>query len=345
MDVQPCSSLLDIVYSFSAANFGAQHLSAQPIPPILIPDLTELITRCCQYPVCGGAYGDIYKCVYHGPGGDEEVAIKAIRPFFSAEVLRRELGIWKRLRHSNILKFMGTTQHFGPSEALVAPWIANGNLTSFLSENNETLGLRDRLLLVRTSSTFPVCLELIILHKLRDIAAGLNYLHTFSVDVDGRACLNAVVHGDLTGNNILIGNDRTAYLADFGLSGTLTQLPGMTYLEKMSCHPGALRWTAPELFSAEEAASAITTRSDIYSFGSIMLQVSTGDVPWPHLINAAAILRKVVVEEETHPRPDDDRVTDQHWKFMTLCWSKEPDARPSAEEALQFIDNELSEQR
>ncbi|KAG1781802.1 kinase-like domain-containing protein [Suillus placidus] len=323
MDVQPYSSLLGIVYSFIAANFGAQHLSAQPIPPILIPDLTRLITRCCQYPVSGGAYGDIFKGVYHGPGGDEEVAIKAIRPFFSAEVLRRELGIWKRLRHSNIFKFMGTTQHFGPSEALVAPWIANGNLTSFLSENNETLGLRDRLLL------------------LRGIAAGLNYLHTFSVDVDGRTYLNAVIHGDLTGNNILIGNDRTAYLADFGLSGTLTQLPGMTYLEKISCHPGAVRWTAPELFSAEETASAVTTRSDIYSFGSIMLQVLTGDVPWPHLINAAAILRKVVFEEETHPRPDDNRVTDQHWRFMTLCWSKEPDARPSAGEALQFIDSEL----
>jgi serine/threonine protein kinase len=180
-------------------------------------------------------------------------------------------------------------------------------------------------------------------HKLRDIAAGLNYLHTFSFTVDGHTYFNPVIHGDLTGNNILIGSDRTAYLTDFGLSGTLTQLPGMTYLAKMSCHPGALRWTAPELFSVEEVASAsvVTTQSDIYSFGSIVLQVLTGNIPWPHLINAAAILRKVIFEEEIHPRPDDNRVTDQHWKFMTLCWSKEPDARPSAEKALRFIDGEL----
>ncbi|KAG1870677.1 kinase-like domain-containing protein [Suillus subalutaceus] len=312
---------MGIVHSSSATNFGALHPSAQPIPPLLIPDLTRLITRCYQYPVSGGAYGDIYKCVYHGPDGDVEVAVKAIRPFFSAEVLRRELGIWKRLRHSNILKFMGTTQDFGPSEALVAPWLVNGNLTSFLNEN-ETLGLHDRLLL------------------LRGIAAGLHYLHTFSIKVDGNTSLNAVVHGDLTGNNVLIGRDRTPYLADFGLSGTLTQLPGMTYLAMMSCHPGALRWSAPELFSAEESASSVTTQSDIYSFGSIMLQVLTGNLPWSHLTREFQMYQ-VIMKQKKHPRPANDHITDGRWNFMTSCWSKTVINRPSAEEALQFIDGEL----
>jgi hypothetical protein len=76
MDMQSCSSLVGIVYSFSATtDFGVQHPSAQPIPPIFIPDLTRLIIRCCQYPVSGGSYGDIYKCVYSGPDGDVEVRI------------------------------------------------------------------------------------------------------------------------------------------------------------------------------------------------------------------------------------------------------------------------------
>ncbi|KAG2038941.1 hypothetical protein BDR03DRAFT_272448 [Suillus americanus] len=128
--------------------------STQLITSTLIPDLTGLITRCSPDPVSGGTYRNIYKCIYHGPEGDEEVAVKVIRPQF---MFRRELGIWKRLRHSNILKLIGTTSDFGPSVALVAPWITNGTLTSFLDQNNETLGLRDRLLL------------------LRDIAAGLDY--------------------------------------------------------------------------------------------------------------------------------------------------------------------------
>ncbi|KAG2347821.1 hypothetical protein BDR05DRAFT_585653 [Suillus weaverae] len=132
--------------------------STQLITPTLIPDLTGRITRCSTDPIAGGAYGNIYKCIYHGPEGDAEVAVKAIRPqLVSAEMFRRELGIWKRLRHSHILKFMGTTSDFGPSVALVAPWMTNGTLTWFLDQNNETLRLHDRLLL------------------LRDIAAGLNY--------------------------------------------------------------------------------------------------------------------------------------------------------------------------
>ncbi|KAG2076611.1 kinase-like protein [Suillus decipiens] len=220
---------------------------------------------------------------------------------------------------------MSTTKDFGPSEALVAPWIVNGDLTSFLSQNNYTLKLHDHLLL------------------LHNVAAGLNYFHTFSVDVDGQMYLNAVIHRDLTGTNILVNSNRRAYLADFGLLGTLAQLPGMMYLAKMSCHPRVLRWTAPELFSVEDltSASAVTTQSDMYSFGSIMLQVLTGNIPWSHLINVAAILHKVIFEEEVHPHPDNDSVTDKHWDFMTSCWSKEPNICPSAEKALGFIDSEL----
>ncbi|KAG1726253.1 uncharacterized protein EDB91DRAFT_61120 [Suillus paluster] len=57
-------------------------------PKILIPDLTGLITRCNKDPVSGGAYGNIYNCIYHGPDGDVEVAVKAIRSqFFSAKVM------------------------------------------------------------------------------------------------------------------------------------------------------------------------------------------------------------------------------------------------------------------
>ncbi|KAG1887060.1 kinase-like domain-containing protein [Suillus subluteus] len=240
-------------------------------------------------------------------------------------MFRRELGIWKRLRHSNILKFMGTASDFGPPVALVAPWMTNSTLTLFLDQNNETLMLHDRLLL------------------LRDIAAGLNYLHTFSLTEDGHTDLNPIVHGDLTGvrsiihsilhilmisckTNVLIDGNRKAYLADFGLSGTFKKLTGMTYLVKMTCHPGAL---------------FVTTQSDMYSFGSIMLQVLTGNVPWCHLICEFQISYQVVIKGKMHPCPDDVCVTDQHWNFMTRCWSKTSTDRPPAEEAVKFVDSAL----
>ncbi|KAG1723354.1 kinase-like domain-containing protein [Suillus paluster] len=299
--------------------------STQSIPPISIPDFTGHLTRCSQDPVSGGTYGNIYKCVYRTPEGYVMVAVKAIRPQFLDTaimlVFRRELGIWKRLEHPNILKFMGTTGDFGPYVALVAPWIVNNTLTSFL-KNNDTLTPRDRLLL------------------LRGVAAGLDYLHTFRFTVNGQTYFNTVVHGDLSGNNVLIGSDNTAYLADFGMSGALTKSPGMTYLMRMSDHPGAVRWAARELLTVDESASAVTTQSDIYSFGCIMLQVLTGDIPWRHLKNDFAIWSKVSIGE-IHPRPH--CVIDRYWNFMARCWSETPTDRPSAKEILQFIDSELAQ--
>ncbi|KAG2074333.1 kinase-like protein [Suillus decipiens] len=243
--------------------------STQLITSTVIPDLTGLITRCIQDPISGGTYGNIYKCIYHGPEGDEDT-------------FRRELGIWKRLRHSNILKFMGTASDFVPSVALVAPWMSNGTLTSFLEQNNETLGLHDRLLL--SSSLFH--------------AQASRYCCWPQISCK---------------TNVLIDGDRKAYLADFSLSGTFKKLTGMTYLAKMTCRPGAVRWAAPELLSEEESASGATTQSDMYSFSSIMLQVLTGNVPWCHLTS-------------------DFKISYQSMSFTD---------RPPIEEAVQFVDSAL----
>jgi hypothetical protein len=63
-------------------------------------------------------------------------------------------------------------------------------------------------------------------------------------------------------------------------------------------------------------------------------------MPWSHAKNDYEICREVV-EGKIHPRPYDNRVADQHWNFMTSCWSMTPIHRPSAEEALQFVGHEL----
>jgi serine/threonine protein kinase len=64
----------------------------------------------------------------------------------------------------------------------------------------------------------------------------------------------------------------TACIADFGLSSMLGDLQaGTTYLAATAMYPGAVRWTAPELLESDDLQP--TTVSDIYSLGSIMLQV------------------------------------------------------------------------
>ena len=81
-------------------------------------------------------------------------------------------------------------------------------------------------------------------------------------------------------SNVLIDADDRACISDFGLSTILDEIGGSTFATASTGKPrGTLRWAAPELLGFldhEEAKTqhiGPTIRSDIYSFGGIMLQV------------------------------------------------------------------------
>ncbi|KAF9244247.1 kinase-like domain-containing protein [Melanogaster broomeanus] len=162
--------------------------------------------------------------------------------------LRREIAVWVDLHHTNVLPLFGITMGFGRFPAMVCPWLANGPLTSFLEHRHEGLTVGERLTL------------------LRDVAMGLQYLHSRSI-----------VHGDLSGSNVLIDGNGRACIADFGLSTLLTALRKLTCATSIYTRRTP-RWAAPEVLDLdtedeENLSRAPTPQSDIYSFGSIMLQV------------------------------------------------------------------------
>lgn len=77
--------------------------------------------------------------------------------------------------------------------------------------------------------------------------------------------------------NVLIKDDGGACLCDFGLSTIVEDVHGQSFLS--SILGGNVRWAAPEIFSFSEAnndsKALLSTSSDIYSFGCILLEVST----------------------------------------------------------------------
>lgn len=100
-----------------------------------------------------------------------------------------------------------------------------------------------------------------------------------------------VVHGDLTGvsispltfaihlsdssfqSNILIDDEGKARLCDFGLSSIAADFQSTSHLT--STIGGNVRWAAPELYHIyeDDSTPSVTKYSDIYSFGSVMLEV------------------------------------------------------------------------
>ncbi|KIJ09819.1 hypothetical protein PAXINDRAFT_17119 [Paxillus involutus ATCC 200175] len=286
-------------------------------------DRTFHLARQGHDPTLYGRWSDIWKCTLKQNSQSCEVAVKSFRSRFleedniskNNEKLRQELEVWARDKHENILPLLGVATGFGRFTALVYPWMENGTLTSYLQCNREILSLRDRLEL------------------LRDAAAGLCHLHSCSV-----------VHGYLTGSNILVSASGKAKLSSPGLYNINIEFFGISYFPMIE----TVRWAATETLTTHDDESPAwipTEQSDIYSFGSLMLQVCSGEVPYADLKSDAQVLL-ALSKGATPSRPLTPWMNDRIWHFIQRCWSTEEHGakRPSAEEALKFIQEELSSQ-
>ncbi|OAX31779.1 kinase-like protein [Rhizopogon vinicolor AM-OR11-026] len=206
--------------------------------------------------------------------------------------------------HENILSLLGVAEgdYATGCHALVCPWMENGTLERYLKAYPRMV-LRQKL------------------HLLRDVTAGLRYLHS-----------QAVRHGDLTNYNVLVDVNGRAVVADFGLSYQLSDLHGSSY-----SLTAAARWMAPEL---TDGHGPPTTRSDMYSFGSIMNYVLSRERPFDRHQDNMHVFSALHNKEAPFTSRGKD-VSGEHWKFIQRCLSNSTPSRPSAEDAYKFLQREL----
>jgi serine/threonine protein kinase len=77
--------------------------------------------------------------------------------------LFREIKLWLKLEHENIVPLWGVTDEFGSLPALVSPWLENGSLTAYLQHKHETLFDDGKFALVRSDSRVPIFVTLMSL--------------------------------------------------------------------------------------------------------------------------------------------------------------------------------------
>ncbi|KAJ6542835.1 TKL/TKL-ccin protein kinase [Mycena capillaripes] len=286
--------------------------------PAMLLDLTGHIRREGSYPQAHGGFADVWKGVWDRQP-DRWVAIKVLRsrlddPQMEAKMnkrLARELGVWKLLDHKHVLKLLGTVSDFGPYDSMVCPWLEQGSVSKYMERRGDILSMTDRLQL------------------LCEVADGLNYLHE-----------NSIVHGDLTGSNILIDDEGKAKLCDFGLSSIVVEFCGTSSLT--SCIGGAVRWADASLYSLstedgeEQESPTLTTRSDIYSFGSVTLEILSGRIPYFYVKTDAQVV--IEMHKGNKPRrPATSFVTDAQWAFIQHCWDADPEQRPDSAQVMRSI--------
>ncbi|GAB4856402.1 copper transport protein ctr1 [Ancistrocladus abbreviatus] len=261
--------------------------SALEMEDLVIP-WTDLVLK---EKIGAGSFGTVHRAEWHG----SEVAVKILmEQDFHAERCKeflREIAIMKRLRHPNIVLFMGAVTQ-PPNLSIVTEYLAKGCLYRLLHKSGERERLDERRRL----------------NMAYDVAKGMNYLHKRNPPI---------VHRDLKSPNLLVDRKYAVKVCDFGLS----RLKANTFLSSKSA-AGTPEWMAPEVLRDEQS----NEKSDVYSFGVILWELATLEPPWNNLnpaqVVAAVGFKGKRLEIPRHVNPDVAAI-------IEACWANEPGKRPS----------------
>ncbi|KAJ4834286.1 copper transport protein ctr1 [Turnera subulata] len=238
-----------------------------------------------------GSFGTVHRADWHG----SDVAVKILmEQDFHAERFKeflREVAIMKRLRHPNIVLFMGAVTQ-PPNLSIVTEYLSRGSLYRLLHKSGAREALDERR---RLGMAY-------------DVAKGMNYLHKRNPPI---------VHRDLKSPNLLVDKKYTVKVCDFGLS----RLKANTFLSSKSA-AGTPEWMAPEVLRDEPS----NEKSDVYSFGVILWELATLQQPWGNL-NPAQVVAAVGFKGKRLEIPRD--LNPQVAALIEACWASEPWKRPS----------------
>ncbi|XP_034408283.1 mitogen-activated protein kinase kinase kinase 21 [Cyclopterus lumpus] len=280
------------IYRLPATGGSAGTQEQVPSSPVQIP-FSELVLE----EIIGvGGFGKVYR----GTWKDQEVAVKAARQDPDEDItataggVKQEAKLFSMLQHPNIIKLEGVCLE-EPNLCLVMEYARGGTLNRAL-----------------TGRRIP---PHILVNWAVQIARGMLYLH--------KEAVVPIIHRDLKSSNILlfetIENDdigrKTLKITDFGLAREWHKTT------KMSA-AGTYSWMAPEVIKS----SLFSKGSDVWSYGVLLWELLTGEVPYRG-IDGLAVAYGVAVNKLTLPIPS--TCPEPFAKLMEECWDQDPHVRPS----------------
>ncbi|CAJ1929571.1 unnamed protein product [Sphenostylis stenocarpa] len=211
-----------------------------------------------------------YGIVYHGILNDNtHVAIKNLlnNRGQAEKEFKVEVEAIGRVRHKNLVRLLGYCAE-GAHRMLVYEFVDNGNLEQWLHGD--------------VGPCSPLTWE-IRMNIILGTAKGLTYLH--------EGLEPKVVHRDIKSSNILLSKQWNAKVSDFGLAKLLGSDNSYITTRVM----GTFGYVAPEYAST----GMLNERSDVYSFGILIMEVLTGRNPVdysrpPEEVNLVDWLKKMV---------------------------------------------------
>ncbi|KAJ8558320.1 hypothetical protein K7X08_005086 [Anisodus acutangulus] len=236
-----------------------------------------------------GSFGEVYRAEWNGT----EVAVKKfMNQDITSDALAQfkcEIEIMLRLRHPNVVLFMGAVTR-PPNLSILTEFLPRGSLYKLLHRPYIQIDEKKRMRMAL------------------DVAKGMNYLHTSNP---------MIVHRDLKTPNLLVDKNWVVKVCDFGMS----RLKHHTFLSSKST-AGTAEWMAPEVLRNEPS----NEKSDVYSFGVILWELTTLKVPWSGL-NSMQVVGAVGFQGRRLDIPASvDPVVAE---IISDCWTQNPQVRPS----------------
>ncbi|OQS05292.1 kinase [Thraustotheca clavata] len=256
-------------------------------------------------PLASGAYGEVWLGMY----GRQQVAIKRLksRERTQVQMFINEIILYSQLDSDYIVRFIGASWTRPIEIECVVEYMNLGDLRNYLVTHPPNEFTWDQ------KYQSIVC-----------IIRGLAYLHTYKVPI---------IHRDLKSRNVLLDSDKGTKFTDFGTSRAAEVDDTMTN------GIGTYQWMAPEVI----LGTHYSTAADIFSFGIILSEFCTHQVPYTNLRpQSGKVLTQHVLLQEVcagRVRPSFDGEGVPLWvKDMAFqCLELNPDVRPNALELAALL--------
>ncbi|KAG1473912.1 hypothetical protein G6F56_000676 [Rhizopus delemar] len=266
----------------------------------LIQDEEE-VTTCSRQnfdiknPIGYGSSAVVYGAIYKPKNILVAIKVIELELFERNQIdeLRRETALMALSRHPNILKVLGSFMN-GSKLHIVTPYLSGDIMRNGFKDGFE---------------------EITIATILKQALEGLIYLHK-----------NGHMHRDVKAGNLLMDNQGTVLLSDFGVSSSLTENS-----EIRKTFVGTPCWMAPEVMEQ----SGYNFKADIWSFGITAIELATGHAPFAKFPPMKVLMMTLNQSPPTLNRNQTKFKYSRTFKDMIdICLQKDSNKRPSAEKLI-----------